>query len=98
MHANTLRGADYLASKSGLKIVIPDFFHGDGWDPSNIPPKEGRPALDAWIQKAGSLEAVQPVLNAAVAHVKSQGATAIGVCYQRHSTGPFRSGDYHHDH
>ncbi|KAK4690387.1 hypothetical protein P7C71_g6389, partial [Lecanoromycetidae sp. Uapishka_2] len=78
LHANTLRGADYLAAKTGYSIIIPDFFAGDGWDPNNIPPKEGRAALNAWIQRVGAWEKVGPVLEAVVEQVRKSGAEAIG--------------------
>ena len=80
MHSNTLQGADHLAKVGGYRIVVPDFFRGAAWDPNNIPPREGRPVLNEWIQKVGSWERVRPGLHAVVQQLKSDGSTAIGVC------------------
>jgi dienelactone hydrolase len=79
MHANTLQGADVLATQCGYRIVVPDFFRGLQWDVENIPPREGRPVLDAWIQKVGSWEIVRPDLLAVVQRLKDDGAITIAV-------------------
>lgn len=79
MHNNTLQGADYLAQRCGYKIVVPDFFRGKAWDVNNMPPREGRQVLNAWIQEVGSWEKVRPTLLAVVEKLKREGATSIGV-------------------
>jgi len=79
MHANTLQGADVLAAQSGYRIVVPDFLRGQHWDTDNIPPREGRPVLDAWIQKVGSWEKIRPDLLEVVQRLKDDGATTIAV-------------------
>lgn len=68
-----------MASICGYRIVIPDFFRGQGWSTDNIPPKEGRPVLDAWIQSAGSWEKVRPGLLETVKCIRNDGATSIAV-------------------
>ncbi|KAF2102917.1 alpha/beta-hydrolase [Rhizodiscina lignyota] len=78
LHSNTLQGADYLAQLRGYRIVIPDFFRGKGWDINDIPPKAGRPALNAWVQEVGSWEKVQPGLIATVENARRLGAASIG--------------------
>ena len=45
-----------------------------------MPPREGRPALNAWIQDAGSWEKVGPVLKAVVELVNREDPVAVGVC------------------
>ena len=79
MHNNTLQGADHLAQQNGYKIIVPDFFGGKPWEIDNIPPREGRPALDAWIQEIGSWEKVRPILIAVVERLRREGATSMGV-------------------
>ena len=80
IHNNTLQGADHLAKECGYTIVMPDFFRGKGWKTDNIPPKEGRPAMQAYIQSIGSWEIVRPDLLSVVAYLKNEGKTSIGVC------------------
>jgi len=79
LHNNTLQGADHLAQQNGYKIFVPDFFGGKSWDIDNIPPREGRPALNAWIQEVGSWEKVRPILIAVVERLRKKEATSIGV-------------------
>lgn len=79
MHSNTLQGADHLARVTGYRIVVPDFFRGQSWQVDNIPPKEGRPYLNAWIQNIGSWEKVRPGLLATLELVQKDGAVSIGV-------------------
>jgi hypothetical protein len=79
LHNNTLQGADHLVQHCGYKIIVPDFFGGKPWDVDNIPPREGRPALDAWIQEVGSWEKVRPTLITVVERLRQEGATSIGV-------------------
>lgn len=74
-----MQGADYLGKKLGYKIVMPDFFRGKAWDPDNIPPREGRPFLNAWIQEIGSYEKVRPGLFATIEWMKSQGCEELSV-------------------
>ena len=80
LHNNTLQGADLFSQDTGYRIVLPDFFRGKPWDVNNMPPREGRPALNAWIQDAGSWEKVGPVLKAAVELVNREDPVAVGVC------------------
>lgn len=79
LHRNTLQGADHLAQQCGYKIIVPDFFRGKPWDINNIPPREGRPALNAWIQEAGAWVTVRPALIAVVERLRREGAISIGV-------------------
>lgn len=79
MHNNTLQGADHLAKSSGYRVVLPDFFRGQSWPVDNIPPKEGRPFLNKWIQSVGSWEKVRPGLLATIEYLKANGVTTIGV-------------------
>jgi len=77
-HNNTFQGADVLAKETGYRIVLPDFFRGQGWDVNNVPPREGRPALDAHIQKVGAIEIVLADLVHVTEHLNRDGATSIG--------------------
>jgi len=77
-HNNTFQGADHLAQKCGFTIAMPDFFRGKGWKTDNIPPKEGRPAMQAYIQSIGSWELVRPDLLATIEFLKEEGKTSIG--------------------
>lgn len=87
MHSNTLQGADHLAKVTGYRIVVPDFFRGQSWPVDNIPPKEGRPFLNAWIQNIGSWEKVRPGLLATLSLVQKDGAKSVGVsAFQESST------------
>ncbi len=79
MHPNTLQGADHLAKVSGYRVVIPDFFRGASWPVDNMPPKEGREFLSAWIQERGTWEKIRPSLLATVERLKADGATSLGV-------------------
>lgn len=77
-HNNTFQGADHLARECGYTIVMPDFFRGRGWKTDNIPPKEGRDAMQAYIQSIGSWEILRPDFLQVVEHLKSEGKTSIG--------------------
>jgi dienelactone hydrolase len=79
-HNNTLQGADHLAEKLGCQVFMPDFFRGDSWPVENMPPKEGRPYLNAWVQERGSWDKVQPDLLATVKYLKDEGKTSLVVC------------------
>jgi hypothetical protein len=59
---------------------MPDFFRGKGWETDNIPPKEGRPAMQVYIQSIGSWELVRPDLLATIEYLEKEGKTSIGVC------------------
>jgi hypothetical protein len=50
---------------------MPDFFRGKAWATDNIPPKEGRAAMQAHIQSIGSWDLVRPDLLATIAYLKS---------------------------
>ena len=78
-HPNTFQGADHLAQKCGLTIAMPDFFRGKGWKADNIPPKEGRPAMQAYIHSIGSWELVRPDLVATIEFLRGEGMVDIGV-------------------
>jgi hypothetical protein len=60
--------------------MMPDFFRGKGWKTDNVPPKEGRPAMQAYIQSIGSWEIVRPDLLSVVEQLKKEGKTSVGVC------------------
>jgi hypothetical protein len=45
----------------------------------NMPPKEGRPFLRAWIHARGSRDKMRPALLATVNKVRQDGATTVGV-------------------
>ena len=79
MHSNTLQGADYLAKQCGYQVAVPDFFRGWSWDVDNIPPKEGRPFLNARIQERGSWDLVKPDLLEVVKYLTLDGKTSLGV-------------------
>lgn len=79
LHPSTLRGADLLSRATGIQVYVPDFFRGKGWKTDNVPPKEGRPAMQAHIQSIGSWEVLKPDLHAVVEHVGRSGADKIGV-------------------
>jgi len=81
MHSNTLQGADHLAKTCGYRVVVPDFFRGTAWDVNNMPPREGRQALTAWIQEVGSWEKIRPGLLAVVRRLRADGAESIGVSF-----------------
>lgn len=87
-HNNTFQGADHLANICSYRIVIPDLFRGQGWSTDNIPPKEGRPVLDAWIQRVGSWERVRPGLLEIVQCLRKDGARSIGVSIRISSVVP----------
>lgn len=78
LHPSTLRGADLLSRATGIQVYVPDFFRGKGWKTDNVPPKEGRPAMQAHIQSIGSWEVLKPDLHAVVEHVGRSGADKIG--------------------
>jgi dienelactone hydrolase len=78
-HPNTFQGADHLAQKCGCTIAMPDFFRGKAWKTDNIPPKEGRPAMQAYIQSIGSWEIVKPDLVATIEFLRGEGMVDIGV-------------------
>jgi hypothetical protein len=63
-------------------IAMPDFFRGKGWDTTNVPPKEGRPAMQAYIQSVGAWEIIKPDLAATVEWLKGEGRDDIGVCFE----------------
>lgn len=86
MHSNTMQGADYLAKLSGNRILLPDFFRGKSWPVDNIPPKEGRPFLNNWIQTVGSWEKIRPSLLATIEYLKANNTNVIGVSYPRYAT------------
>lgn len=84
LHQNTLQGVDHLAAASGHRVVLPDLFRGESWPVDNMPPREGRAALTAWVQARGNWEKqVQPALLAVVKRVKAEGAVKIGVSATR---------------
>jgi hypothetical protein len=58
---------------------MPDFFRGKGWKTDNVPPKEGRPAMQAYMQSIGSWDIIAPDLKAAVEYIKQNGRSSIGV-------------------
>jgi hypothetical protein len=58
---------------------MPDFFRGKGWKTDNMSPKEGRPAMQAYIQGIGSWEVIRPDLLAVVEFLKKEGKASIGV-------------------
>jgi hypothetical protein len=60
---------------------MPDLFRGRGWKTDNVPPKEGRPAMQAYIQSIGAWEIVRPDLLATVEWLKGDGKSEIGVCF-----------------
>ena len=69
-----------MAAASGSRVVLPDLFRGESWPVDNMPPREGRAALTAWVQARGNLEKqVRPALLAVVNKVKEEGAVKIGV-------------------
>ncbi|CZR51328.1 uncharacterized protein PAC_01203 [Phialocephala subalpina] len=78
VHPNTQQGADHLAQQCGFQVLLPDFFRGKGWDMNDMPPKEGREKMQAYIQSIGSWEIVGPDLLATVEHLKRQGVESIG--------------------
>jgi dienelactone hydrolase len=84
MHSNTLQGADYLAKELGYQVAVPDFFRGWSWDVDNIPPKEGRPFLNARIQERGSWDLVRPDLLEVIKYLQSDGKTSLGVSETRY--------------
>jgi hypothetical protein len=55
IHPSTLRGADFLSSRlgPGFQIYVPDIFRGKGWKTDNIPPREGRAAMQTYIKEIG---------------------------------------------
>ncbi|XP_023641771.1 endo-1,3;1,4-beta-D-glucanase [Capsella rubella] len=70
--APNLRALADKVAASGFYVVVPDYFHGDPFDPSN----PERP-ISVWIKDHGSdkgFEETKPVLEA----IKSKGITAIG--------------------
>jgi len=77
-HPNTQQGADHLAKQCGYTILLPDFFRGKGWDTNDIPPKEGREKMQAYIQSIGSWEIVGPDLLAAVSYLRERNVQSIG--------------------
>lgn len=80
LHQNTLQGVDHLAAASGFRVVLPDLFRGESWPVDNMPPKEGRAALTAWVQARGNWEKqIRPALVAVINKVKQEGAVKIGV-------------------
>lgn len=80
LHQNTLQGVDHLAAASGFRVVLPDLFRGESWPVDNMPPKEGRQALTAWVQARGNWEKqIRPAVEATIAKVKEEGAVKIGV-------------------
>lgn len=78
-HPNTFQGADRLAQRLGYQIVIPDLFRGRGWETSDMPPKEGREKMQAYIQSIGAWEVIRSDLRATVTCLESKGRTDIGV-------------------
>ena len=58
---------------------MPDFFRGKGWKTDNIPPKEGRPAMQAYIQSIGSWELVRPDLVATIEFLRGERMVDSGV-------------------
>ncbi|OAA58651.1 Dienelactone hydrolase [Niveomyces insectorum RCEF 264] len=78
LHPNTLQGADHLAATYRCRVVLPDFFRGETWPLDNMPPKEGRAVLSAWVQKRGNWDVIRPALLAVVDRVKADGATKLG--------------------
>jgi len=79
-HPNTFQGADRLAQRLGYQIVIPDLFRGRGWETSDMPPKEGREKMQAYIQSIGAWEVIRSDLRATVTWLERKGRTDIGVC------------------
>ncbi|KAE8444196.1 hypothetical protein EG329_000793 [Mollisiaceae sp. DMI_Dod_QoI] len=77
-HPNTQQGADHLAQQCNSTILLPDFFRGRGWDTNDIPPKEGREKMQAYIQSIGSWEIVGPDLLVAVSYLRERGVGSIG--------------------
>jgi dienelactone hydrolase len=70
--APNLRSLADKVAASGFYVVVPDYFYGDPFDPSN----QERPIL-VWIKDHGAdkgFEDTKPVLEA----LKSKGVTAIG--------------------
>jgi dienelactone hydrolase len=81
IHPNTQQGADLLAQECGYLIAMPDFFRGKGWKTDNIPAKEGRAVMQAYIQSIGSWEIVRADLLAVVKYSRERGKRRIGVRY-----------------
>lgn len=78
LHPSTLRGTDLLSSHLGIPIYVPDFFRGRGWSTDNVPPREGRPAMQAHMQRIGSWEVVRPDLGAVVEFLAGKGVERLG--------------------
>lgn len=70
---------------------MPDFFRGNGWKTDNIPPKEGRPAMQAYIQSIGAWEIIRPDLLATIEYLNGERKTELGVSSQYLNTGSFGS-------
>ncbi|KAK8548517.1 hypothetical protein V6N13_054692 [Hibiscus sabdariffa] len=67
-----LRNLADKAAAAGYFVVVPDFFHGDSYDPTN-------PHLDreAWFSKHNMVKAFEDA-KAVIAALKSKGISAIG--------------------
>ncbi|KAL5697501.1 carboxymethylenebutenolidase [Ranunculus cassubicifolius] len=68
---NLRKLADKVAG-SGCYVVVPDFFHGDPYEPENVE----RP-LPVWLKSHGTDKGTEDA-KAIVAYLKSKGITAIG--------------------
>jgi hypothetical protein len=58
---------------------MPDFFRGKGWKTDNVPPKEGGPAMQVYMQSIGSWDIISSNLKAAAEYLKQNGKSSIGV-------------------
>ncbi|KAI8332883.1 Alpha/Beta hydrolase protein [Chlamydoabsidia padenii] len=76
MQNNTKQFADILAKHCGYKVVMPDFFRGESYDPALLGDLD---FLVSWVKKHGSLKTAAPDVDRVIEWLKSNGAVAGGV-------------------
>ncbi|KAF7725570.1 hypothetical protein EC973_009525 [Apophysomyces ossiformis] len=74
-HSNTKQFCDILANHGGYKVVLPDFFRGDGWDFS----RGGMPEIKAWLDDIGTFAVIFPQLERVREALQAQGVTTAGI-------------------
>ncbi|ODM99109.1 putative AIM2 family protein C30D10.14 [Orchesella cincta] len=77
-HPNTKQFADKLNSCGMFRVVMPDFFRGEGLSMENFPPKDFS-EIKKFVATKGSWEIAKRDMLNVIEHYKKEGVTNFGV-------------------